>query len=131
MRTPESNTENQDQNDFEKLFGLIKVYISNHLEGFKLEVIDQSSKVGAAFISNILIGVMALMFLFFGSLAAGFYISFLFNDNYSGFCILAVFYLILALIFKMYRKSLLDRPIQNKIIEKILEEQSTDETTNP
>lgn len=103
----------------EELTKSIKSYITSNIEIFKLEAVELFSVIGASFISSLLIGVVVFLFVVFLSLCAGFYFSSLFGDNYSGFAIVAGFYLIIAIILIIGRKKIVEKPLQDQIIRKI------------
>jgi hypothetical protein len=74
-------------------------------------------------VTYVLVGLFFLLFLFFISLWACFYLSSLFNDNYTGIAIVAGFYLLLGLILFLARKNMIIRPLRNKIVNKIFQKE--------
>jgi len=98
----------------------LKEYYNTNYELRKLEATERFSVLGAGLLSTILIGVVALIFGFFISLLAGLYFSDFFDNIYIGFGIVAGFYLLLGLILIIGRKKLLESPMCDKIIRKIL-----------
>ncbi len=100
----------------------LKLYVDTNFELLKLKAVERTSVVGSGLISGIIISVVALLSLLFLSTGIGFYISNL-TGNYSyGFGIVAGFYLLLTLILIIGRKSIIEKPMRNKIIEKMLDE---------
>jgi len=109
--------------EYVKIDGLtqsIKQYIGTNIELIQLEVIDRFSAIGASLISIILIGIVGILFVLFISIGAGFYLSYLLGNYYSGFAIIAGFYLLLFLILIIGKKKLLKKPLRDKIIQKII-----------
>lgn len=101
----------------EELTESLKKYVHINYELNKLEAAERSSVIGSGLISGLLVGLIAILFFFFISLGIGFYLSSLLGDNYSGFGIIAGFYLILGAVVVLGRKRLIQIPIREKIIE--------------
>ncbi len=102
----------------EELTDKLKSFISTSYEIKKLEAIGRSSVIGSSLISRLIVVMMVFMFLFFISLWVGLFLSAIHGDTYSGFTYVAGFYFIVSLIFIIGRKSLLQKPIRDRIIQK-------------
>ena len=109
----------------EELTDSEKQYQLLHIEILKLEGTKHASTIGSTVISSLIMGASVFMFVFALSIGLGFYLSALLGDSYSGFAIIASFYMLLTLIILIGRKRFIEKPLRNKIISKILE------TTNP
>jgi hypothetical protein len=105
----------------EELTDNVKEYLILNIEIIKLEVTNQISSLGASMVSSVIVGIASLLFLFSLSIGLGFYLSALFDDLYSGFAIVAAFYFLVVIILYAMRKKLIERPMRDKIVEKILE----------
>jgi hypothetical protein len=108
-----------EQDKIEVLVESINKYVKTNCELIKLEATERTSVIGSSLISNLLIGLVGILLIFFISLGAGFYISYRIGDNYSGFIIVAGFYFILGFILMIGRRTLMEIPIRDKIISKI------------
>jgi uncharacterized RDD family membrane protein YckC len=106
----------------EELSETLKNYVTTNYEIIKLEAAKSTSAIGSSLISGICIGLIVILFIFFLSLGAGFYLSAVLGNTYAGFAIVAAFYLLLGLILIAGRKSLMEKPIRDKIIRKIFSE---------
>jgi uncharacterized membrane protein YqjE len=113
---------------FEKIEGLtehVRDYITTRVEVAKLEIAEKTSLV----IGNLIAGaVVALLFLFvivFGSLAGAWALSDWIGKRYSGFLIVAGFYLLLAIIVWFARAQIIRFPVMNAII-KLLHKKNED-----
>lgn len=104
----------------EEITDSIKEYLQLNIEILKLEATDRISLIGASLTAVLLVGVSVFLFVFTMSIGLGFYISALLGDAYSGFAIIAAFYFLLAIILFVGRKKLIEKPLRDKIIEKIL-----------
>ena len=109
----------QHQIEIEELTQSAERYVKTSCTVLKLEAVETSSVIGAGLVSSILIAVMAFLVIFFFSLGMGFYLSYIRGDNYSGFVIIAGFYLILGCILFLGRKKLVEIPVRDKIIRKV------------
>lgn len=104
----------------EELTESLKKYIATSYELQKLQAIESSSVFGSGLISSLFVGLVVVLFVFFLSLWAGFYLSAIIGDNYSGFLIVAGFYFLFSLILVIVRKKLIEKPLRDKIIRKVL-----------
>lgn len=105
----------------EELTGGLKKYLDTNIQLVKHEMTAASSVIISYLFSSLLIGLAALFFLFFISLTTGFYLSALLDSTIYGFAIVAGFYFLIGLLLFLVRKSLLMKPIREKIIQNILE----------
>ncbi|MCE3258552.1 MAG: hypothetical protein K0S12_193 [Bacteroidetes bacterium] len=110
----------QQREKIEDLTDHIKTYIDTNYQLVKLQATERSAAVGSVMISGVLLGAMSVLILLFTSVWAGFYLSHLFDDSYSGFAIVAGVYMILAIVFLCGGKQLLEKRSRNMIIDKIL-----------
>jgi hypothetical protein len=110
----------QEQGKLETLIEELKKYLTTTLEINKLEAVERSSTVTATMMSGLLIGIVVVLLILFISLWAGFYISAKLGDTYSGFTLVAGFYLLLTVVLFLGRKKLIENPIRDKIIRTVL-----------
>jgi hypothetical protein len=110
-----------DQGKIEELTDSLKSYITTNLELIKYQAIERATVVIADLVSNLLVGMLLLFFVFFLSLWASFYLSALMGDHYSGIAIVAGFYLLVGLILYLVRKKLVIKPLRNKIVRNIFQ----------
>ena len=103
----------------DQLAASLKEYMSINRELMKLEATERISVIGSGLISGLLVTILGLFFLFFVSLAAGFYFSKMTGNNYSGFLIVAAFYLLMVFILFLSRKKMVEKPLRDKIITEI------------
>jgi len=106
----------------EELSDSVKEYLLLNLEILKFQTINQISTVGSSVISSLIIGISAFLCVVTLSIGLGFYLSALLGDSYSGFALIAAFYFLLAIILFVARKKMIEKPLRNKIIKKILED---------
>lgn len=104
----------------EEITDSLKQYLTLNYDIFRLQATERASVFGSSFISSVFIGVSAFLFLFTLSIGVGFYLSALMDNTYSGFVIVAGCYLLLAIILFIGRKRMIQAPIRDKIIQKLL-----------
>ena len=110
-----------DQGKIEELTESLKRYISTNFDLIKYQGIERATVIIADLVSNVLVVLMLLFFIFFISLWACFYISALFGDNYSGIAIVAGFYLLIGVILYIVRKKMIIKPLRNIIVRNIFQ----------
>lgn len=111
-----------EDNKAEQLIVDIKKYISLNYVLIKLKTIERTSKVLSNLFSSILILLVLLLFVFFISLAAGFYLSAILDSKYLGFAIVGGFYFLVSIILILIKKKHIEGPIRDKFIKDIFNE---------
>lgn len=105
---------------FEEMSDKLKQYLIINYEIIKCQAAERASVVGSTFISAVIIAVFGFMFLLILSIALGFYLSSMLNNSYAGFLIVAGFYLMLTLLLYAVRNKKIEKPMRDKIIQKLL-----------
>ena len=109
--------------ELEKMEGLsdsMKKYIQLNYEILKLEATKKTSEIGSSLFGLLVLGAVLFLFAFALSLGVGFYLSALLGDSFTGFGIIAGFYLLISIILFIGRKKLVEKPFRDKIIKKLL-----------
>jgi lipopolysaccharide export LptBFGC system permease protein LptF len=123
--------ENNEQPNNETFFNDLKdsasLYIEQKIELGKLTSIDKGSKLGAKFISGLILGVLAFFAMLFISLMLAYYFSHLYQSYFVGFGLIAGIYFVLFMVVLLARKQLIEKPIINSIIKTIFEGESSHE----
>jgi len=104
---------------FSELKDELVTYVELRSELTKLSAFEIIAKSFASLISVMTLIIFAFFFLFFLFLSLGFYFGKELNSLAQGFGLVAFFYLILLLIFLLIRKKRIEKPIMNKIIERL------------
>lgn len=97
----------------------VKQYVINRLDLLKLEAAARAAEVGTGMVSGLLFGMFGMLFVFFLSLGAGFYLSNILGNSYIGFIIVGGFYLVLIFILSLSKKGFLDKYVKDSVIQKI------------
>lgn len=112
---------NNNKTIFSELKNDIVEYVELRSELTKLSAFEIISKAGVSLISAFALLIFAFFFMFFLFLSLGFYFGKLLNSSYQGFGIIAIFYLVLFLLYLALRKRFIEKPLMNKIIESLTE----------
>jgi uncharacterized membrane protein YqjE len=114
---------------FEKVEGLtehVKEYITTKVELAKLRLAEKTSLTVANIIAAVVVAVLFLFVILFGSLAGAWVLGDWIGKRYAGFLIVAGFYLLLAVMVWFARNRLIRFPVMNAII-KMLHKKDDDE----
>jgi len=112
----------------EDIISSTKTYLSNRTELTKLKAVQKGSKLSGEVLSKaviLLLIVMTLLMISAGcAIAVGIWLG-----NYAlGFFAVAVFYLIIALLFILFRDKWIQQPVENIIIRTLLKDEEDDES---
>lgn len=97
----------------------IKKYITLRIDIAYLSAVDKGSTMMASAISGLILIAFSSMFLLFGSLALGYYLSQLFGSFFYGFGFIALFYLFVTLIVLLIRKPMIEKPLTDKFVREL------------
>jgi hypothetical protein len=103
--------------DLDKIKKDLEEYINLQLDSIKLHSAESVSKILTKTAKLVVIGYLLLFILLFASVATGFYIASIFGSDALGFLIITLFYLLLLVVFIMFRKKIVDRPIIKGILK--------------
>jgi hypothetical protein len=105
---------------FEKVEGLtehVKEYITTKVELAKLRLAEKTSLTVGNLIAAVVVAVLFLFVMLFGSIAGAWALSDWIGKRYIGFLIVAGFYLLLAIIVWFARNRLIRFPVMNAIVK--------------
>ena len=104
--------------ELEKIEGLsdsVKQYVQLNYEIIKLEATSKTSEIGSSVFATLILGMAFSLFALALTMGAGFYLSTLLGDTFSGFAIIAGLYLIISIILLVGRNKLLEKPLRDRI----------------
>lgn len=102
----------------EALTDSVKEYVDTNYELIKLQVIDHTSDIISAVIGILIVVVLSVLALFFGSLYAAYYLTDLIGIDNIGFAVVGGFYLLVAIIFHFNKKKLIENRVCNSFIKR-------------
>ncbi|WP_316635576.1 hypothetical protein [uncultured Flavobacterium sp.] len=119
----ESNaTTNENLDLYEK----VENYTKTSLELIKLKTVSTSADILSTLTSKIAVGAVVAFFTLFLNIGISLWIGKLLGAYYYGFFIMALFYLIVAIVMHKTQHKLIKTPIGNMIISSILKETKKD-----
>jgi hypothetical protein len=109
------------KNKAETLTDHVGDYVEIYYKLIVLNAAEKATGIASVSITSIIVGVLSIFVLFFGSLGIGWWLGEELKSMIGGFGIVAGFYLLLIGIMMAFRKQIIPS-IQNTIIRKIYEE---------
>ncbi len=95
-------------------------YGKTTLELIKLKTLDKSADAASEVVSWLIVVIFATLFFLILNVGIALWIGDLLGKSYYGFFVIAGFYALLALIFAVFRKQLIKRPVNNSIVTQVL-----------
>jgi hypothetical protein len=102
---------------------MVADYLAARLQLLKYDLYEKTAKITATLFSSLVIAMLSSMLLFFLSIALGFYLGSLFNSYGTGFLVVTGIYFIILLPFLLFRKSLIEKSIINRVISQLTEKE--------
>lgn len=96
-------------------------YGKTTIELLKLKTLDKSADVASNLVSWLVVFIFAGLFFFSLNIGAALWIGHLLGESYYGFFVVAGFYAVLTLVFTLFRKQLIKKPVNNSIVNQVLE----------
>lgn len=118
--------ENED-NFFSESKDRLEGYIRDRIMLIKLQAVEKTSRLGGAFFTIIVLGLMGVLILLFLSLTAAAFLATLLGSLYWGYGIIALFYIILAIVVMILRKKVIDKLVTNFLVNILFEKSHEDE----
>jgi hypothetical protein len=116
---------NQQTGLIEELIEKVEQYGKTTIELLKLKTLDKSSDVISNLISWLIVLTFAVLFFLILNIGLALWLGELLGKSYYGFFVISGFYALLALVFGIFRKQLIKNPVNNSIIEQVLEEEAS------
>ncbi len=102
-------------------------YIEVKLDLIRLHTAENLSRIFSNFATIAVIGYLLFFIILFISLAAGYYIGSLLDSNELGFLCVAGFYTLLLILFLVFRKQIVERPVIKAIVRLLFPKFEDDE----
>lgn len=96
-------------------------YGKTTIELLKLKTLDKSADVASNLVSWLIVGIFAVLFFLILNIGVALWIGEVLGKSYYGFFAVSGFYLLLALIFGIFRKQLIKKTVNESIITQVLE----------
>lgn len=119
-------TTNENLNLYEKA----ENYTKTSLELIKLKTVSAAADVLSTLTSRIAVGAVVAFFTLFLNIGISLWLGKVLGEYYYGFFIVALFYLIVAILMHTLQHKIIKTPIGNMIISSILKETKKDNKTD-
>jgi len=96
-------------------------YGKTTLELLKLKTLDKSADAASNLVSWLIVVIFAVLFFLILNIGVALWLGEVLGKSYYGFFVVAGFYGLLALVFGIFRKQLIKKPVNNSIINQVLE----------
>lgn len=96
-------------------------YGKTTLELLKLKTLDKSADVTSTLVSWLVVLIFAVLFFLILNIGVALWLGYLLGKSYYGFFVVSGFYALLALIAVIFRKQFIKKPVNNSIINQVLE----------
>ena len=107
--------------DIEVLFGMVEDCGKTSLELFKLQAIEKYARIFSTLASRIVVLIFVALFTLCLNIGLALWIGEVLGKVYYGFFIIAGFYSLVATLVFLYRKLLIEEPVRDTIIDKMME----------
>jgi len=114
----------------ETLFNKAKQYTETSIELYKLSAIDTSADIVYSLASRAILILIISTCITFLNLGLAFLIGNFLGDYFKGFFIISLFYLVVAVIVYAFNKSLIQRPVTDLVITKLMKPKTKETETN-
>ena len=113
-------------NKVEEISEGLKQYLMLNYEILKLQATERASVLGSSLFGLLMVWISAFLFVFTLSIGLGFYLSAVLGNAWSGFAIIAAFYFLIGVVLFLGRKKMIEKPLRDIIIDKLLNNPSPD-----
>jgi hypothetical protein len=105
----------------------IQEYVEVKFDLIRLHTAEQLSRILTSMTTVVIGGYLLFLILMFLSFAAGFFFGSLFDSNEAGFLCVAGFYFLLLIIFLIFRKKIVERPVIKAVVKLLFPKFTDDE----
>ena len=97
----------------------INKYVKTNLDLIKYQAAERSCVIGSKLIVNLILLLVTVLLVLFISLGVSSYLSDYYGNNSIGFIMVAGFYLFLGFVLLIGKKSMMERPLKDKMIRQV------------
>ena len=108
--------EEQKPSFFEETQDLVEDYVSNRLKLLRLQTAEKSAKLVSLLLTVLVMALLCFFILLFLSITAGYFLAQKTGSLFTGFGIVAIFYVLLLVVILYLRKRVLDKYIADTVV---------------
>lgn len=105
----------------ESLFEKGEQYGKTTIELLKLKTLDKSADIISNLVSWWIVLIFAVLFFLILNIGVALWLGELLGKSYYGFFVVSGIYAVLAIVFAIFRRQLIKKPLNNSIITQVLE----------
>jgi hypothetical protein len=95
-------------------------YLKTNIQLIKLQAVGKASHIIATVLSQLILLIIAVFFMLFLNIGIALWIGSLLGKLCYGFFIVAAFYVLIGLVFIIFKKKMIKKPINNFLIKELL-----------
>lgn len=107
------------------LIDQLREYAEIRFKLAKYQAIDGGSTLFASLLADAVVAIGMLLAFIFASFTLAFYLSEVFHSFWEGFGCVALLYLLMAMVIKVYKRTI-EKPIANAFVKKIFKTRNND-----
>jgi hypothetical protein len=105
----------------------IQEYVEVKLDLLKLHTAEHLSRLLSNAVTLFIAGYLLFLILLFLSFGAGFFLGSILHSNEAGFLIVAGFYFLVFIVFLIFRKQIIDKPVIKAVVRFLFPKFNDDE----
>ncbi|HET6992539.1 MAG TPA: hypothetical protein VFJ43_14495 [Bacteroidia bacterium] len=119
--------DDQDSPDLSKIIQKVNEHVDTRLEYLRLLISEKVAIVISKMSSVMILITLFLLFFFFTNVAIAMWIGKHYSDYAIGFGSVSAFYLVLAIIYLLFRNSVFEKKMQNMVLRSLYPENDEDD----
>lgn len=104
------------------LFERAEDYAKTTIKLVKLNAVDKSAEIVSSLFSLLVVSMTVVLSIIIISIGVALWIGKLLGDSFYGFFIIGFFYLLVAILFRIFREQWLKYPVSNSIIKQMMKQ---------
>jgi polyferredoxin len=121
--------EEQKPGFFEETQELVEDYVGNRIQLLKLQAAEKSARLVSLLLTVLVMALLCFFILLFLSMTAGYFLAQKTGSLFTGFGIVAIFYVLLLGVVLYLRKRFLDKYIANTVVRILFDTTAEDDIT--
>ena len=111
---------NDDTTPIATLFERAEDYTKTTIKLLKLTAVDKSAEIVSSLFSLLVVSMTVVLSIIIISIGVALWLGKLLGDAFYGFFIIGAFYMLVAILFRIFREQWLKYPVSNSIIKQMM-----------
>lgn len=104
------------------LFERAEDYAKTTIKLVKLNAVDKSAEIVSSLFSMLVVGMTVVLSIIIISIGVALWLGKILGDSFYGFFIIGAFYMITAILLRVFREQWLKYPVSNSIIKQLMKQ---------